>query len=113
MKIHMLILFVVSGLLLIGVAIPLILEKIAPNPLYGFRVRATLDNPDVWYPANKYSGWTLLVAGVLTIVAAVVLYFIPGLGDTEYTTALTVIMLAALFGSAIASFWYLRTIVNR
>jgi hypothetical protein len=41
--------FVVSGLLLCVLAIPMILKKVKPNFWYGFRVRKTLENPDIWY----------------------------------------------------------------
>ncbi len=59
-----LVLYVVGGLLLTGLSIPLILEKVKPNGLYGFRVQQTLDDPKVWYAVNKYSGKRLLAAGL-------------------------------------------------
>ena len=40
--IFLLVLYVASGLLLIGLALPLIYRKIPPNHLYGFRVKRTL-----------------------------------------------------------------------
>jgi repressor LexA len=35
--------------LLMLLSLPLLWGRIPPNGLYGFRVRATLDNPDIWY----------------------------------------------------------------
>jgi len=72
-------LYIGSGLLLSALSIPLILGKIPPNGLYGFRVPQTLNNPDLWYPVNTYAGWRLLAAGLGTILVALILYFIPGI----------------------------------
>ena len=58
----LLILFTGSGLLLAAVSVPLVLGKIGPNPWYGFRVRKTLADPAVWYPANAYAAKRLLVS---------------------------------------------------
>lgn len=63
-----------SCLLIAGVSIPLISGQITPNPTYGFRTPLTLSNPDIWYQANAFSGWTLLIAELVTIVA---LWLIP------------------------------------
>lgn len=49
-------------------SVPLILRKIPPNRFYGFRTRATLSGPDVWYPVNAFSGWALLVASAVSFV---------------------------------------------
>ncbi len=40
----LLILYVVTGVLLAGLAVPLIKRKVPPNNWYGFRVKATLEN---------------------------------------------------------------------
>ena len=48
----LMILFTSSGLLLAAIGVPLILGKIGPNPLYGFRVKKMLEDPAVWYPVN-------------------------------------------------------------
>ena len=44
--------YVVGGLLVTALSVPLIQKRIPPNPWYGFRVRKTLENRDVWYAAN-------------------------------------------------------------
>jgi uncharacterized membrane protein len=63
----------------------LLWEKVPPNGLYGFRVKATLENAQIWYAANKFAAKRLLVAGAVFMVAAVVLYFIPGIGVDTYS----------------------------
>jgi uncharacterized membrane protein len=81
----MLVTFVGTGLMLIGVAIPLIERRIKPNPFYGFRVRATLENPELWYDVNAYGGRHLLVGGFITSLAALLLFLIPDLSPNTYS----------------------------
>jgi hypothetical protein len=76
--------FALLGFLFVGTGIPLILEKVAPNPWYGFRVQATLENPAVWYPANRYLGKCLLGFGLFVIVTAVGLSFVPDINPGVY-----------------------------
>jgi hypothetical protein len=71
-----------TGLLLAVISVPLILQKIGPNPWYGFRVKKTLANPAVWYPVNAYAARRLLVVGLVTSGAAVLLSFVQGSTST-------------------------------
>jgi hypothetical protein len=54
-------LYALGGLLLAGLSVPLILHKIPPNGLYGFRIPSTLDDPELWYTVNAYAGTRFLV----------------------------------------------------
>lgn len=65
--------FVVVGLLFIGISIPLILRRVPPNRVYGFRVSKTLENSDIWYDANECSGKWLAGAGAVIVLAAIAL----------------------------------------
>src|SRR5205823_6259067 len=103
----LLVLFVAVGLLLAALSVPLILGKVGPNPLYGFRVRQTLEDPAVWYPANAYAAKGLLGVGLGTSTAAVALYLVPGLGVGLYGTAVGIVVLAGLVVNLILSFRYL------
>jgi hypothetical protein len=47
---------VVSGFVLAAICVRLILGRIPPSGLYGFRVRKTMEHPEIWYPVNKYGG---------------------------------------------------------
>ena len=71
--------YVGAGLLLIGLSVPLIRRKVRPNGWYGFRVRQTPADPEVWYAANAYAGKHLLGVGVVTVLTAVGLYRVPGI----------------------------------
>src|SRR5689334_8701044 len=90
------VLFVSSGLILVVLSIPLIMGKISPNPWYGFRVRRTLSNPVVWYAVNAYSAKWLLAVGIVNIVSAVVLYFVPEIDVTVYASSCGAIAVAGL-----------------
>ena len=105
----LLILFVSSGLLLAGLSVPLLLRKVAPNPLYGFRVKRTLEDPTVWYAVNFYAAKRLLVLGLTSGLIAVVLFVVPGISFVTYALVNGLIVLAGLLIAVIQSFAYLRS----
>jgi uncharacterized membrane protein len=105
----LLILFVSTGLLLAALSVPLILRKIGPNPLYGFRVKRTLEDPAVWYPVNAYAAKRLLVVGLVISVSAILLYFVPGVEVLVYALAIAGIGLAGLSVAVVQSFLFLRS----
>lgn len=108
--------FIVVGLLFIGLSIPLILRRIPPNWMYGFRVAKTLENPEIWYNANEYAGKRLALAGVVITLASIILAFVRlpdvGNGGPEFTYAITMvlIMTVSVLISLISSLRYLKTL---
>lgn len=58
---------------IIAISIPMVLGKVPPNGLYGFRTPKTLSSSEVWYPANRMSGWFMIGAGVLGLGANLLL----------------------------------------
>ena len=104
----LLIVFVGTGLLLIGLSIPLLRNRVPPNPWYGFRVARTLKNPAVWYPANAYSAKGLLWVGVATTVAAIVPQFVGEVDEGTYAALVTGVLMVGVFATLGASFAYLR-----
>ena len=111
-KVVLLILFVASGLLLAVLSVPLIFRKIPPNYWYGFRVRATLESEDVWYPANECAGKWLLWVGMGTVVAALTLFLMPTTNVGIYAAAVGGILIVGLVVAVIQSFVYLRTLTE-
>jgi uncharacterized membrane protein len=89
-------LYVGAALLLIGLSVPLIQRKVRPNAWYGFRVRQTLTDREIWYAANAYAGKYLLAVGVITVLTAVCLFRVPGITLDAYALACAGIILAAL-----------------
>ena len=108
----LLILFIVSGAVLIGISIPLIQGRVGPNRWYGFRVRRTLEDPKVWYPANAYAGWRMLWLGVAEIVVATALYFVPDLDVAVYASIVGGVAIAGVILGLVQSFRYLRQLTK-
>jgi hypothetical protein len=107
-KLFILAMFLMVGVVIAFISLPLIWGAVGPNPWYGLRVKATLDDPRVWYSANRYAALWMFGAAVVFIVTAATVYFLfPKLGIAPY--ALT--CAAALFvGLAIGLVQSLRHI---
>lgn len=97
-----------AGVILAGLSVPLILHKIPPNGLYGFRSRSTLDNPQLWYRVNAYAGKRLLVTGLGTSIAAIILYYTTS-NVEEYALSCMGFFLALFLWMMVTSFLYLRS----
>lgn len=109
----LLFLYLAAGILLILLSIPLLLEKIRPNPLYGFRVSQTLDDPRVWYAANKYAAKRLMAAWASIVIAAAGLYFIPGISVDAYALACLTVFVLVFIARLARSFRYIRYIAEK
>ena len=55
-----------------AIAVPLVLRKVPPNVIYGFRTPKTLSNPQIWYVANYKGGINLIVASIAALLCWVV-----------------------------------------
>jgi hypothetical protein len=102
--------FVVMGLLLAGISLPLIQKRIPPNPWYGFRVRKTLSSPEIWYPANVYMAKYLLGWGITIAIVSFLFYFIPGIGLDTYVALCTFVALGGMVIVMVKGFRYLKTL---
>ena len=101
--------FPLFGLLLIGASIPLILRRIPPNWIYGFKLPKTVNNPDIWYKANECSGKLMAIAGAVITLASVVLGML-GMSDHAYLTLMILVATVSLGITVIASLIYLKTL---
>ena len=61
--------FFIPAILIGLLAVPLILG-IPPNRVYGVRTRRTLSDRRLWYRANRFGGWCLLVATLVYLLIA-------------------------------------------
>ena len=109
-KTWMLWLFIGSSVLITALAMPLILRKIKPNYLYGFRVPKTLNDEEIWYAANAYAGWYILWTGIALLVSAIVFYLLPQVGFLAYSLILLGVTVTALTVTLVQSFRYLQTL---
>ena len=100
--------YILGGLLLILLSIPLILRKIPPNPWYGFRIRWTLEDPELWYSVNAYTGKWLVFVGLCAILGAIGLALIPGISLDMYAFGNLGIFAASFTLAIIQSMRFLR-----
>ncbi|HQE94069.1 MAG TPA: SdpI family protein [Anaerolineae bacterium] len=105
-------LFVCTGLLLVGLSIPLLRRRIKPNGLYGFRTLKTLGDECIWYESNAYAGKWLLISGAIHTVVSLVLYFVPSYRANLLAYAITCgVIFALVFVATITlSFRFLHTL---
>ena len=91
-----------SCVLVAIISVPLILGVVPPNGIYGFRTAVTRSSRAIWYPANAFMGWALLVAAV---ISAVLLTILPA---TVKRWLLLATFLVPMLGAIAASFVYLN-----
>lgn len=101
---------IVSGLLLAVLAVPLILQRIPPNGLYGFRVPKTLGNETIWYAVNRHFGKRMLIASLAFVLGVLLLFFVPGISLDAYALAALFWMLLTLGTAIYQSVRYLNTL---
>jgi hypothetical protein len=101
-------LFLFSGARLAVYSVPMILGRIPPNGFYGFRMKKTMENPDNWYPMNAYRGKWLLGAGLVLVLAAVCLYFVPGISIDVYAYTVLAAWSVMFAIAMVASFRYMN-----
>jgi uncharacterized membrane protein len=101
--------YIIGGSLLILLSIPLILRKIPPNPVYGFRTGWTMGDPELWYSVNAYAGKWLVFVGSCSILGSVGLALIPGMTLDVYAFGNLGIFVAAFALALVQSFRFLRT----
>ena len=92
-------------LVLIAVSIPLVLEAVPPNWIYGFRTAKTMSNPQIWYEANRHAGANLMAAGIWTMVLG---GKIAGHFGARANAFLPLVLLVMVLGSAAVSLLQLR-----
>lgn len=59
-------LFLIGAGVIAAASIPLIMGVVPPNRIYGFRTASTLTNRALWYRANTFAGWALLIGAIVS-----------------------------------------------
>ena len=100
------VLYVVEAVGMMAAAIPFIRRRVKPNLWSGFRISETLRDEATWYRVNAQFGKWLFVAGAIFALAAVALYFTPGVGSdiVAYSLTCTGALFVALGGATWAGF---------
>ncbi|MBC7878518.1 MAG: SdpI family protein [Anaerolineales bacterium] len=106
----LLFIYIVGGLLLVLIALPLIAGKIKPNLYYGFRVPTTLKNPEIWYATNKHFAERLLISAVIEIAVAIGLYFWPNISVDVYALSILGVFVITSAVAFIQSWRYMKTL---
>ena len=65
---------ILCDVIFVILAVPLMLRKVGPNVVYGYRTRATMNDKTLWYEANAHFGRGLLIGSVISGVAALVIW---------------------------------------
>ena len=106
----LLFIYIGGGLLLAPLSLPLIAGKISPNPYYGFRIPLTLENPEIWYAANKYFAKRQLVIALTEVIAATGLYFWPNISVDAYALSVLGVFVATFSIALLESWRYIKTL---
>lgn len=65
------------GIVIIAISIPLVLEKVPMNPVYGVRFKKSYESKENWYKINKYGGKQLILWSIPLLIIGVVTLFFP------------------------------------
>jgi uncharacterized membrane protein len=63
--------FLIPALLILIASVPLVLGIVPRNRVYGIRTCKTLSDDSIWYPANKFGGWSLIVSCLIYLLISV------------------------------------------
>jgi uncharacterized membrane protein len=69
--------WVVTGLLLIGVSIPLVRGWVKPNHWYGVRLPQSFRSEEAWFAMNRFGGQRLIFWAVPLVLVGVGALFLP------------------------------------
>jgi uncharacterized membrane protein len=98
-----------GGLLIVILGIPMMLGKVRPNRIYGFRTRRTLSDPDIWYPANRAAGLAMVVTGLAMAIATTGLMLLwKDISLDSLARVSLALWIAAIGGMTVYSFHALR-----
>ena len=100
-------------LLFILIAIPLVLRKVPPNHVYGFRTRATLTDDYNWYETNAYFGRRFIISSIVSGVAVYLLYIYDELPPEYFMKAGLFCLIAPPLIAIILALLYSRSLNNR
>ena len=65
------------GVLVIGLHIPLLQDKVKMNSLYGMRFKQSFASEENWYAINRYGARLMIRWGIVILVVGLATFFIP------------------------------------
>ena len=84
------------GILFVPIGLPLKLRKIKRNYLYGFKMKYTLEDDEIWYEVNALLGKQMFYQGWAFLVLSVPFFFFPG--KVFQTIVAMVFLVLGVFG---------------
>ncbi len=90
------------------VSLPMMLGKVPPNGLYGFRTPKTLSSREIWYPANRQSGFYMFWCSLIALAINAILVLMRSFNEESLLIAATVSVMGCLTVAVVLSFIYLR-----
>ena len=96
--------FLVPCGIIAAASLPIMLNLVPPNRLYGFRTRQTLADRELWFRANRFAGWACFLASAFS---AVVFFRYPEYAAAGSLAGLVIFVVPLAIALA-ASFAYVR-----
>jgi uncharacterized membrane protein len=90
------ILYIIIGLILMAISIPLKNAKVAMNHFYGVRLKKSYSSEKNWYLMNAYGGKQLLIWSAVIVVLGMITFFIPFYGSEIYIALFAFLPLVVL-----------------
>ncbi len=77
--------YIISGILIIIVSIPLLKGRVARNIWYGFRTRRSLESDELWYAINAYAAQRMIIWSFALIGVGLMALVMPIKGNPALT----------------------------
>jgi hypothetical protein len=91
---------------------PLLLNKVPPNKIYGARLAKAYESTELWYKINHYGAKQLIMAaGLIMVLSLIALIFsrqLSGVGGI--TILLLIVPLALVIIAAVRTWYYARSL---
>ena len=101
--------FIGLSVLVIVLELPLAMNRVKPNHLYGFRVQKTLSDERIWYLVNSYAGKRSVLTGIVTIVLAVALR-LTAMSPATYGAICVLVLVGGLVLTIVTTLIYMKRI---
>ncbi len=96
--------FLIPSIIILCVSIPLVLGIVPRNRVYGIRTCKTLSADSIWYPANRFGGWALIISSSISIGVSWMMPYDP-IHFTSFLIALAGFIVPLMSG-VILTLWY-------
>jgi uncharacterized membrane protein len=100
----------VYALIVIGVSIPMVKGMVPPNGFYGARFRKSFESSENWYKINCYAGRKLIWGGVVNLMIAISVLFLPVGDTTTNLLVLAAVPVVTVVTAAIISWKYAQSL---